>query len=629
MDAVEDIKSRLNIEDVVGRYVDLKRSGASLKGLCPFHQEKTPSFVVSPSRGTFHCFGCQKGGDVFTFVQEVEKLSFPDALKRLADQAGVALPERQSQKPSLKGKLYEANEAAAKFFRSALGAAQGQRAQRYLVDRHFDERAISMFELGYAPEGREALSQHLRGQGFDDRILLEAGLAVQDDVGGRLRDRFRGRLMFPIRDGAGRISGFGGRTLGDAQPKYLNSPQTEIFDKSGVLYGIHRSQDAIRQAGKAVLVEGYLDAIRAHVAGFAYTVASLGTAVTAQQLAGLARLTQTVILALDPDAAGTSAAARTSLAALADVTRQRQRVEGGFAALDLRIARLPEALGDPDELIRDHPEAWERALDESVPAFEFFFAQTMASLDRSTDAWRQEALDRLLPLIQQFASSAGWQAIWLERLGRETGIDPRHLLQSVPGGRQSRARPKTGAKNERASEVVSRTTSRGLASDPGRELERSLLALLLKLVVIPDGARRLLNPAELEDPLHRTIVETVLAWQGTGNYDFQMLRETLPEEAREIADELHARDVPLPEDGKVGVDIRYHLARLRLFRIKTQQERGSHLLAELDAPDRAAAVTNLARLMQERREVERALDELSRLALQSGYGTIDQDSGRL
>jgi DNA primase len=635
VDAVEEIKGRLSIEDVVGRSVELKRSGASLKGLCPFHQEKTPSFYVTPSRGTYHCFGCARGGDVFNFVMEMDRVDFPEALRRLAGQAGVTLPQRESHTPSLRGRLYEANETASRFFRKTLESAHGEAARRYLQERDFGNEAVASFDLGFAPEGRESLVRELRSSGFEERIILAAGLGVQDDIGGKLRDRFRARLIFPIRDASARIVGFGGRTLADAQPKYLNSPQTEIFDKSSVLFAIHRAQDAIRQAGRAVLVEGYLDAVRAHLAGYAYTVASLGTSVTVPQLTALSRLTETVILALDPDPAGLAAAARTSLAALAEVTQTRGRSAGGVQALDLRIAMLPAEHGDPDQLIRDQSDLWERALTESVPAFEFYFDQTLASLDRQTDSWRQQAIERLLPVIEQFAGSIGWQATWLQRLSSETGVDPRALQRSMPSPRQNRRRAQPDPKQRQMRDVVEGTTARSLTSDPSEGVERALLAMLLKLVVLPAAASTLLSPDDFENSAYRTMLSHLFVWQATNNYDYQMFRETLPAEVREQADELYGVDVPLPHEGTVSIAVDFHLARLRHFRVRAQHARVSEILEDVDPGDRSAAVARLASLMAERRQLEQELDRLSRLAIQSGavlqpdQGTIDQDSGSL
>jgi len=618
MDAVEEIKSRLSIEDVVGRHVDLKRSGASYKGLCPFHQEKTPSFYVTPARGTYHCFGCGKGGDIFSFEMEMEKLPFPEALQALAGQAGVTLPERGEQQPSLKKRLFEANEAAARFFQEALAGEQGARARRYLDQRHFGPEAWEMFELGYAPNGRDAMTVQLHRAAFDDRILLAAGLAMQDDSGGTMRDRFRGRLMFPIRDLSGRMTGFGARALDtDQQPKYLNSPQTEIFDKSSVLYGVHRGGDAIKDTGRAVLVEGYLDAVRAHLRGYRNVVASLGTAVTAQQLTALTRLTSSVVLALDPDPAGQSAAARTSLNALAEVTKQKGRAAGSAGALDLRIARLAEGDGDPDELIRDHPDRWQEAVEKSIPAFEFFFTKTLDDLDRTSDAWRQEAIDRLLPPIQQLAASAGWQATWLQRLATETGVDPRALQRSMSAAQPARPRQRQSDSGQRGQEVVTGTTARGLAEDPRLGIEQALLTLLLKLLVLPPDVAGAVAEAPWERPEHRMIVDALVSWRESQNYDFLLFQETVPDALRAYAEELQAKDTPLPDEGKFGVAVASHLERLRSFRLKAQLTRAYQVLPELSGEDRTMALATVGQLLDQIRDLDANMEKLSQLTSQS------------
>lgn len=618
MDAVEEIKSRLSIEDLVGRHVDLKRSGASYKGLCPFHQEKTPSFYVAPARGTYHCFGCGKGGDIFSFEMEMEKLPFPEALQALAGQAGVTLPERGEQQPSLKKRLFEANEAAARFFQEALASEQGVRARRYLKERHFGPEAWEMFELGYAPNGRDAMTAQLHRAGFDDRILLAAGLAMQDDSGGTTRDRFRGRLMLPIRDLSGRMTGFGARALdADQQPKYLNSPQTEIFDKSSVLYGVHRGGDAIKDTGRAVLVEGYLDAVRAHLCGYRNVVASLGTAVTAQQLTALTRLTSSVVLALDPDPAGQSAAARTSLNALAEVTKQKGRAAGTAGALDLRIARLAEGDGDPDELIRDHPDRWQEAVEKSIPAFEFFFTKTLEDLDRSSDAWRQEAIDRLLPPIQQLAASAGWQVTWLQRLATETGVDPRALQRSMSAAQPNRPRQRQSDSGQRGQEVVTGTTARGLAGNPGLGIEQALLTLLLKLLVLPLDVADAVAEAPWERPEHRMIVEALVGWRESQNYDFLLFQETVPDALRAYSEELQAKETPLPDEGKFGVAVASHLERLRSFRLKAQLTRAYQVLPELSGEDRTMALATVGQLIDQIRDLDANMEKLSQLTSQS------------
>jgi len=338
----------------------------------------------------------------------------------------------------------------------------------------------------------------------------------------------------------------------------------------------------------------------------------------------LSRLTDTVILALDPDAAGQAAAARTSLTALAEVTHARGRARGAAGALDLRVARLPEGRGDPDELIRDHPELWEQALAGSVSAFEFYFTQTLNALDRSNEAWRQEAIDRLLPVIQQFATSAGFLSVWLGRLAAETGVDPHILQRSIPGagpsGRTSAGRSRGGKAGEARGggrSVVSETTARAVTRDPALGVEQALVTLLLNLVVIPEEAAALLDTSEMDRPEHRAIVERLLDWRHNANYDYEMFRDTLSEELRSRCDELRSMDYPLPDDGKLSIAIAYHLARLHHFRIQSRLSRARYLLEDVGVEDRQGAVTGLAELIRSRHELEQELERLSQMAVQS------------
>jgi DNA primase catalytic core len=563
---------------------------------------------------------------------EMERRTFPEALKQLAEQAGVTLPERDAHKPSLTKRLYEVNEAAVRFFQQSLSSPPGEKARSYLRERQFDSTAIELFQLGFAPEGRESLVRNLRSAGFDDHLLLTAGLALQDEQSHTFRDRFHGRLMFPIRDASKRVVGFGGRILSDGQPKYLNSPQTEIFDKSSVLFGVHLAQDAIRQAKRAVLVEGYLDAVRAHVSGFQNVVASLGTAVTLAQLRALHRFTGVVVLALDPDAAGKLAAARAGLNALAELTPGSGRSRGDAGALDLRIAVFPPGQGDPDEMIRDQPAIWKESLSASVPAFEFYFTQTMQSLDRDDPTWRQQALDRLLPVLQKLAGSADWQASALQRLASETGISTQLLINSLPRMRPptSGARPRAGREQARAS--IASVTTDSLAADPALGIERALMALLLKLVVVPPSIISGLTETPFVQPDHEQILGRLLDWSPGGNYDYMLFRETLPDELRDEADALHARDVPVPEDDKLELAVSLHVARWREFRLQARLDTVQQLLTEVGPEDLPAVLAQASELLAEIGEVDQTLERLNLRAVQSGMlvlsqGTIDHDSG--
>jgi DNA primase len=609
VDAVEEIKGRIGIDDVVGRYVELKRSGASFKGLCPFHGEKTPSFYVTPSRGMYKCFGCGKSGDIFTFLEEMEHVDFPEALRRLAEEAGVQLPERGTVKPSRKALLYEINEEAARFFASALQSSQGERARAYLTRRQFGDAAVSAFGLGYAPAGRETLAGHLRSHGYDDEAIGAAGLSFVDDDAPP-RDRFRARLMFPIRDASNRVVGFGARALGDEVPKYLNSPQTEIFDKSAVLFGIHRAAGAIKESGRAVLVEGYLDAVRAHISGFGNVVASLGTSVTVQQLAALGRLTETVIIALDPDPAGRSAAARTAITSLGEYGRVRASRGNDGRMFDLRVALLPSDGGDPDELIRDHPDRWTDTLSASVPAFDFFYDVTMERLDKTSDGWRERALDLLLPLIMRFPATPAWQGAQVQRLSLDTGIDPRNLQNSLPSARApSRNRTAGDVKIPAAPPIL----AKGLTADTVDIVERWILALALQSLMIPDENVPALQNRQWKHREYGQIIAALIDWQPRGNYDYEMFRETLSPAAAEVADSLRNETVPVPPDDRLVAALDTGLARVRLLSLRDELKTLQALLPEMDEEGSHSAQAAIHQVLVNMDEAMRELDRLSRV----------------
>ena len=341
--SLEDFKARLPLAEIIGRYVKLTRRGREHLGLCPFHQEKTPSFNVVEDKGFYHCFGCGAHGTAIDFVMAVEGLTFGDTLTRLADLTGIAAPRRSpSAAPEQGQRLFAANAAAAAWFQAQLLAPGGREALAYLERRGLDRAAIRGFELGYAPNDRQTLRAALRGQGFSEPELIAAGLLKAED-GGEPFAHFRHRLMFPIADERGRIVGFGGRALGEARAKYLNTPETELFHKGELLYNLHRAARAARQQHEVVLAEGYMDVIALAQAGMTHAVAPLGTAVTERQLAALWRLDEAPIVCLDGDRAGLAAAMRAAERAL-PVLRAGQ---------SLRLAILPDG-EDPDSYLRRH-----------------------------------------------------------------------------------------------------------------------------------------------------------------------------------------------------------------------------------------------------------------------------------
>jgi DNA primase len=417
---VADIKSRLPIVDVVGETVALKRAGSAYKGLCPFHAEKTPSFIVTPDRESWHCFGCGKGGDVFTFLMERDGLDFREALTRLAEKAGVELSAQSAREDRQRRRLREALEAAIAWYREVLlRTPQGERARAYLSERGFSDEILDRFSIGYAPNVWDALTKRLGARGFSDEELVSAGLAGPSNRGGVI-DKFRGRVMFPIRDQAGKATGLGGRILpGLEGPKYLNSPATPLFDKSRTLFAIDLAKASIRKAKLSVIVEGYTDVMAAHQAGFTNVVASLGTALTRGQVELATRYADAVALAYDVDLAGEAATQRGLLEEL-----------GPDAAVSkVRVIRIP-AGKDPDELIRTDPQAWERAIADAKPVIEYFIDKAAADADLSTIAGRREVTGRSLAILKRVGDRVE-RALYLQHLARLVNVEERTLGEAL------------------------------------------------------------------------------------------------------------------------------------------------------------------------------------------------------
>ncbi|MFQ5858768.1 MAG: DNA primase, partial [Anaerolineae bacterium] len=409
-----------------------------------FHVEKTPSFVIFPDTQTWHCFGaCGTGGDVFTFIERIEGLDFSDALNVLADRAGVELAPRSEadiERAEALDRLREVNAAAARYFHNLLlNSPAGQVARAYLQNRGIQPDAWEAFELGYTLNEWDALINYLttkRRYALDD--LVAAGLVSERRDGTGYYDRFRGRLMFPIRDVAGDVIGFGARALTpDDTPKYLNSPQTAVFDKSQVLYGIDRARQTIRQAEQAVIVEGYTDVITAHAHGFENVVASLGTALTEAQLRLLKRYTHRFILALDADTAGSQATLRGLEVAKEALDTQTVPVPTARGYIryedrldaEIRVLVLPAGM-DPDDLIRDDADAWLRLVEAAHPVVEYVFQAQTVDLDLTDPKGKSTAVDRLLPVIAEIGNPVE-QAHYLQRLGRLVQVDERVLAQQL------------------------------------------------------------------------------------------------------------------------------------------------------------------------------------------------------
>jgi len=386
-ETIREIRERADIVRVIGRHVELKKSGRNHKGLCPFHNEKTPSFNVNGEKGFFYCFGCQKKGDVFSFAMEYEGKSFLEAAEGLASEFGITIPdtgespEKRRQSRSERGAMLEANAAAADFFRERLQSPAGQRARDYLEGRDLGADVASAFRLGYAPDDWRSLGPYLASRGISDAIAERAGLLIKQPRASGYYDRFRDRLMCPVFSAGGDVVGFSGRRLKDdedAGAKYINSPESPVFKKSHLLYGLVQARDGFREAGAALLVEGNFDVVQLHQAGFRQAVAPLGTALTEEQARSLRRLVGSVVLLYDGDRAGRAATLKGLKILLAE-------------DVSVSIALVPEG-EDPDSLLRSGgPEALRAVLDSSEPALEYFIHEAWSRGDASADA-RAEAI---------------------------------------------------------------------------------------------------------------------------------------------------------------------------------------------------------------------------------------------
>ncbi|HEV2178006.1 MAG TPA: DNA primase [Terriglobia bacterium] len=423
MSQVDEVRSRADIVKIVGDYVKLRKSGARFVGLCPFHQEKTPSFSLDPNKQLFYCFGCHAGGDVFKFVMQIETLTFPEALGRLAEKAGVTLGERSGDTTFDAGArertvLYKIHEVAVKFYAAQLGAtAEGRTARAYLTDRGLGDETIARFRLGYAPSNGQALARHLAEAGFEAADAEKSGLVLRGAEGERRFDRFRRRVIFPIARDNGKVAAFGARALGEDQPKYLNSPETPIYTKSRTLYNLDGAGAAIRKLDRAVLVEGYMDCIAVASAGIDNVVASCGTSLTESQVRLLGRYSRHVVVNYDPDSAGVAATERSLVVLL----------EGGF---EVRVLALTEGL-DPDSFIRQQGAAHYQKLLEAAPAYlDYLTDRATAAHDLRTPEGKIAAANAVMPFLVKVSNSM-LRAELANRLAERLRLDDRLLRDEL------------------------------------------------------------------------------------------------------------------------------------------------------------------------------------------------------
>lgn len=451
---VEQIKNKLDIVEVIRDYIAVKQAGTNFKAVCPFHNEKNPSLVISPAKQIWHCFGCGKGGDVFTFVMEKEGLDFAEALRMLAAKAGVVLEQFNSKKSSERQRLVDLMALAASHFHQLLlDAKEAEAGRKYLSERGLDDETISEWQIGYSSAGWDDLTKYAQSKGYQARELIAAGLAVTASGSSRIYDRFRGRVMFPINDHNGHTVGFSARILPgredqDKMGKYVNSPDTPLYNKSKLLFGLDKAKSAVRNLDQAIIVEGQLDCITAHQFGFKNVVASSGTALTLDQAALLERLTDNVVFALDADPAGQAATERASeifdqlnvktVEALDNRGETKTYIDPAKSfKKSLRVAILPHGK-DPDECIRQDKEGWVNAIDKAVPILQFYFDRVLADLDLTMVDNKKKAAAKLLPFIAKLDNPLD-KGAWLKYLAEKLEVDQKYLVEAL----DKFARPKS------------------------------------------------------------------------------------------------------------------------------------------------------------------------------------------
>jgi len=523
MSDVDEIKQRLNIVDIVGERVTLKKAGRNFKGLCPFHPEKTPSFMVSPERATFHCFGCAKGGSVIDFVMEYEHIDFIEALEQLADRAGVKLTKRLGDSPDqkLKEKLYEVNALAGEFYHYILTKHKlGEKAVLYLKNRGVSDKSIKTFGLGYSPNSWDALSLFLKKKKYDERILETAGLTIRGNRGSY--DRFRGRVMFTLRDHRGNVVGFSGRVLDPSikEAKYINTSETPVYTKSNVLYGLDVTKSAIAKAGEAICMEGELDLISSFQAGVGNVVAIKGSALTEGHVHLLKRFAKTLVFCLDSDVAGDAASRRGIDIAERD----------GF---EMKTIIIPSGK-DPDDAVREDPIGFKKAVSSAIPIYDFFLTSVQKRYDLTTPHGKKKASEELLPILFRM-TNAIVQGHYVKKLAQLMGVSEEYVDEEmrkikVPFGNPS------GKDGKEPVEMVSRQ----------EKIELYTLALLLqgKINTLWEDVKQAIPLEDFSYMPVRQILEKLESYL-TDNADFSitLFVKTLPSELISILDKAYLWDV--------------------------------------------------------------------------------------
>ncbi|MBU3896040.1 DNA primase [Patescibacteria group bacterium] len=498
---IEEIKNKLDILEVVGNYVKLKKTGANYRGACPFHTEKTPSFFVSPARQMWHCFGCSEGGSIFDFIMKIEGIEFGDALRILAQKAGVELKKEDPKILTARNRLQDICELSCKFFEKQLEASQkGNKALNYLLGRGITKDSVKKWRLGYSPNTWKGLSDFLVGKGFQREEIVKAGLAVEPEKGKEPYDRFRGRIIFPVFDLNSQPVGFGARVFENAEDggaKYINTPQTMLYDKGHLMYGLNFAKVAIRKNSACTVTEGYTDAIMAHQAGFENTVACSGTALTPYHLIILKRYTENLVLAFDMDLAGDSATKRGI-----DLAQ-----EAGF---NIKVIQKTEANSDPADVIKKDPKEWEKSVKEARSILDFYFDSSTAKYDKDSPDGKKNIAKMILPVVRRVQNKIE-QSFWIQKLASLLKVGQEDVLEELKKVRvdvivkeEPIKKPNNIFRVQSRKKIIEEKIISLVLKDPGN------LAQIQDLSLFSDKAKELLSDFKKQEPLDKERAKKIL-----------------------------------------------------------------------------------------------------------------------
>lgn len=542
---VNEVKSRTDIVALVSNYVSLKKAGRNYKGVCPFHAEKTASFMVSPDRQIFKCFGCNEGGDALTFYEKIEGVEFGEALRSLALKSGVILKEYQPSPAEAQKEVFsQINAKTAEFYHFLLTShPSGKKALEYLKDRNINEKSIKDFQLGFAPDSWDTTFKFLLKKKFSERDIIAAGVSLPSQRQGAY-DRFRKRIIFPIKNVSGLVVGFSGRIFGDGEPKYLNSPDNLLFNKSNILFGLDLAKSEIKKADQTILVEGNLDVISSYQVGVKNVVCPLGTALTEKQLELIRRFSDNLVISFDTDSAGIAAA-----------TRAIETAEK--LGLNVKLAEI--SAKDPDELIKKNPDLWKEALKNAVPGYEFIFNKTIARYAGVEDASFKKIIRDLVPLLRKIDNEIT-RSHYERLLAAKLSVDVDSVKIEIQKG---------GIQDNLSS---SRQTTESFGSDRF-SLEKYLLALIVQSEKLPKDV----EAEDFESESLRTLFNLILHSAKNQTFSIKDISEVLPQELEQTFNEISLTELTeeLLDQEKMVFEIKTCAGRLKELNLRTRLKQAS------------------------------------------------------